>query len=133
MLAFIISCSFYSVAPYKVLSQKIVDTLDAPVGSTFRVLQPYSKFSIKTHGAGGRIHTKIGVSSVSYLPKAELLVLPDVGSHGGVEIWPQMGEVCPPPLIIGTMFHNLNFLSIDCQIEATTKEGPRRLQLPLIV
>lgn len=60
-------------------------------------------------------------------------MFPDVGSHGGVEIWPQMGEVCPPPLITGTMFHNLNFLSIDCQIEATTKEGPRRLQLPLIV
>jgi len=57
----------------------------------------------------------------------------DGDSHGGVEIWPRMGEGCPPPLITGTMFHNLNFLSIDCQIEATTKEGPRRLQLPLIV
>lgn len=57
----------------------------------------------------------------------------DVGSRGGVEIWPRLGEGCPPPLITGAMFHNLNFLSIDCQIEATAKEGPRRLQLPLIV
>lgn len=110
-----------------------VSLLDAPVGSTFRVLQPCSKFATKTHGAGGYIHTEIGVSIVSYLLKAKLLVFPDVSSLGGVEIWPQMGEVCPPPLIIGTMFHNFNFLSIDCQIEATTKEGPRRLQLPLIV
>lgn len=92
-----------------------------------------SKLAIKTRGAGAHIHTEIGLSIVLYLPKAKLLVFPDVGSHGGVEIWPRMGEVCPPPLIIGTMFHNLNFLSIDCQIEATTKEGPRRLQLPLIV
>lgn len=39
----------------------------------------------------------------------------------------------PPPLLTGTIFHNPHFLSIDCQIEATAKEGPRRLQLPLIV
>lgn len=115
------------------LSQKIIGIIDVPVGFTFRMLHPCSKLAIKTHGAGGHSHTKIDVSIVSHLPKAKLLVFPDVGSHGGVEIRPQMGEVCPSLLIIGTMFHNLNFLSINCQIEATTKEGPRRLQLPLIV
>lgn len=97
------------------------------------MLHPCSEFAIKTHGAGGRVHTKNFVGIVRYLPKATSLMFAVVGSRGGVGIWPRMGEGCPPPLITGAMFHNLNFLSIDCQIEATTKEGPRRLQLPLIV
>lgn len=94
---------------------------------------PCSEFAIKTRGVGGNVRTKSSVGIVQYLPKAKSLMFTVVGFQGGVEIWPRMGEGCPPPLITGAMFHNLNFLSIDCQIEATTKEGPRRLQLPLIV
>lgn len=114
-------------------SPKKSRALDALVGYTFRMLHPCSEFAIKTRGAGGHVHAKICVGIVWYLPKAKSLMFADIGSCGGVEIWPRMGEGCPPPLITGAMFHNLNFLSIDCQIEATTKEGPRRLQLPLIV
>lgn len=138
MFAFLISPSFFSASPDDLLSEASLSKrnpgyLDAPVGSTFRLGHPCSEFAIKTCGASGRVHTEICVGIVQYLPKAKPLRFGDAGSCGGVEIWPWMGEGCLSPLITGTMFHNLNFLSIDCQIEATTKEGPRRLQLPLIV